>query len=248
MTMRRPYWTLLLLASAGCSPTLAPFYDPPRSLAVTTTGHWRSMIYLAHTDSGVVVIDLGWFGAGGTLDRAMSQIGASAEDIEAVFLTHSHRDHIVGWRQFDHATFVMGSAEIPVFTGQIRHEGLIPNLAERLLPSDRPSPGEVQVLGFSSDTIFSFGADTLRAYLVPGHTAGSAAYLFRGTLFVGDAVSWARLSGFRPDRRIHSDDSEQSRRSVASLWETLPKKGIKWVCTAHARCAAWSDNFPETAR
>lgn len=43
------------------------------------------------------------------------------------------------------------------------------------------------MLPFSKDTVFVFGRDTLHAFLVAGHTAGSTAYLFRGVLFVGDA-------------------------------------------------------------
>jgi glyoxylase-like metal-dependent hydrolase (beta-lactamase superfamily II) len=121
-------------------------------------------------------------------------------------------------------------------------------MAERLVPSDRPRPDEVAVSGFSRDTAFVLGTDTLRAFLIPGHTAGSAAYLFRGVLFVGDALSWSPFTGFRPDKPVHSDDSARSRASVAALWERIPSGAVQWVCTAHAKCAAYDASFRRGAR
>src|SRR6202008_4186594 len=55
------------LPLAGCAYHLAEIQEPGRAVAFTTTGPWRSMIYAARTDSGVVVVDLGWAGAGGKL-------------------------------------------------------------------------------------------------------------------------------------------------------------------------------------
>jgi hypothetical protein len=63
----------------------------------------------------------------------------------------------------------------------------------------RPKPGEVTIRAVSSDTLFTFGRDTLRAFAVPGHSPGSMVYLLRETLFVGDAANWSALRGFRGD-------------------------------------------------
>jgi hydroxyacylglutathione hydrolase len=237
--MLRTSAALVLVALAGCAPTLPPIHSPPASLAVTTTGPWRSMMYLGRTDAGIIVIDLGWLGAEGTLRRALDEIGAGPEDVSAVFLTHSHRDHVVGWRLIPDATFHMAAPEVVRFTGRARHRGLVPRLADWLLPTDLPEPGEVRVRGFSSDTTFVVGRDTVHAFEVPGHTAGSAAYLFRGVLFVGDALSWSRFGGLREDRRHHSDDSRLNRASVGALWDRIPAGRVEWVCTAHARCERW---------
>lgn len=242
---RAPRFLLLMVALSGCAVRLAPIDNPPQSLAVTTTGFWRSMMYLARTDSGVVVFDLGWMGAEGTLVRALDKIGARPEEVRMVLLTHSHRDHVAGWRKVRQAKFVMAAPEVPAFTGQALHKGLIPRIAEALFFTDLPEPGEVDVRAFSRDTTFPLGSDTVRAYLIPGHTAGSAAYLFRGILFVGDALTWTRRSGFRPVKRIHSDDSAQNRESVAALWGRLPLDGVEWVCTAHGRCFPYTPGLPE---
>jgi glyoxylase-like metal-dependent hydrolase (beta-lactamase superfamily II) len=72
---------------------------------------------------------------------------------------------------------------------------------------------------------------------MPGHTAGSAAYLFRGVLFVGDAIAYTYLWGFRLAKRAFTLDWERNRESVASLWRRVAPYRVDWVCTAHAKCA-----------
>ena len=86
------------------------------------------------------------------------------------------------------------------------------------------------------DTTLVFGRDTVRAFLVPGHTAGSAAYLARGVLFVGDAAS-ADHGGLRAARRGYSSDVALARSSLARLAAATAPHAPRLVCTAHARCA-----------
>ena len=199
------------------------------------------MIYLAQTDSGVIVIDLGWAGAGRALRRALRDVDAEPEDVGAVFLTHSHRDHIAGWKQIRGARFYLGAAERPLFEGGAEHRDPVSRAAEWMLGTEVPGPGELRVQPFSQDTTFAFGRDTLRAFLVPGHTAGSAAYLFRGILFVGDAVSHMPVRGFHGASRPYTADMLMSRASLNALWERVEPYEVRWVCTAHGKCSAPTD-------
>lgn len=139
--------------------------------------------------------------------------------------------------------FHVAAGERAPLTGAARHGGLVPRWAERVRASDLPGAGEVAVRGFARDTAFVFGADTLRAHVVPGHTAGSAAYLFRGVLFAGDAVTYTRWGGFGPARGIYSDDRRTAARSLAALWARLPEGAVHRVCPAHAHCAAFGPAF-----
>ncbi len=239
----RPAAALLLAALAACTLNLRQVQDPPRSAAVATAYPWNSMVYLARTDSGVVVIDLGWYGADRSLRRGLRRVGASPEEVVGVFLTHSHRDHIAGWRTVSHAPFHVSAAEVPLLEGGAHHPDLPSRTGERLAGNPAPWHGEVEVRAFTTDTAFAFGRDTVRAFPVPGHTAGSAAYLFRGVLFVGDAVAYSYLSGFRPAFGIFTDDPERSRASLASLWERVRPHAPLWVCTAHAKCARADSAF-----
>jgi glyoxylase-like metal-dependent hydrolase (beta-lactamase superfamily II) len=222
-------------AAGGCTMALQEIRAPSTANAGTTGGPWTSMIYAARTDEGVVVVDLGWEGSGRELQRVLDGIGAEPAEVVAVFITHSHRDHIAGWPAVRHARFHMGEAEIPYFVGEKSHQGAMPRLAS-IIPPNLPDPGELEIEGFSEETVFAFGADTVRAFPVPGHTPGSAAYLVRGVLFAGDALSHTRPFGFQPARRIFSHDHDEARESLHALLERVADLEVEYVCTAHAIC------------
>ena len=227
---------MLVAISSAHDLQLTP--GPPTAAATTTTGAWASMIFVARTDSGVLAIDLGWTGAEGALQQVLGRIGATPTDVRWVFLTHAHRDHIGAWPAVTGATFVLGAGEVPYFTGTSPYRGLVPRIGDRLFSYRRPKPGELKIVTIQTDTMFVFGKDTLRAYPVPGHTAGSTVFVFRETLFAGDAANWRVTSGFRGARSEFSDDVAKSRASMSSLMSRLSAAGVRWkvLCTAHAKC------------
>jgi glyoxylase-like metal-dependent hydrolase (beta-lactamase superfamily II) len=234
------------LAAAACAAphrSVALLAVPGQSAVALTGGPNASLIYAARTSAGVLLIDLGWWGHGRALPRALAALGAEAADVALVFLTHAHRDHVAAWPAVRRARFHLAAPEAPRLTGAARPRGWIPRWAERVKPTRLPATGQLDVRPFAADTVFAVGADTVRAYVVPGHTAGSAAYLFRGVLFVGDAVTHTRAGGFAPARRGYSDDRRAAAASLAALWRRLPAGGVRHVCTAHARCAAFTPAF-----
>lgn len=233
---------LFLLLLPACAPRVPPgVAAPPASAVATSGGPNRSASYLTRVEGGVVVFDLGWWGAEGALDEALVELGGTTRDVIGVFLTHSHRDHVGAWRSVAHAPFHMAAAEVDLFFREAAQGGWVPRWVEALNATEVPAPDEVAVRSFSSDTAFAFGADTVRAFTVPGHTAGSAAYLFRGTLFAGDAIGWSPLTGIRSARAGYSDDADAARRSLASLRERLKPYRVDWMCSAHLKCAEAND-------
>ena len=231
-----------LLALTACAPPPPPgVANPPRSAVASSGGLNRSASYLARVEGGIVVFDLGWWGAEGALEEALSAIGGTTDEVIAVFLTHSHRDHVGAWRSVAHAPFHMAAAEVDLFFREAAQGGWVPRWIEALNATEVPEPGEVEVRAFAGDTAFTFGADTVRAFTVPGHTAGSAAYLFRGTLFAGDAIGWSWHAGIRPARAGYSDDADAARRSLSSLRERLEPYRVEWMCSAHLKCAEATD-------
>jgi glyoxylase-like metal-dependent hydrolase (beta-lactamase superfamily II) len=220
--------------------------EPGAAAAATTNGRNASLIYAARLGARVVVVDLGWSDAERALDSALAAVGAARRDVAAVLLTHSHRDHVGAWRAVAHAPFVVGAAEVPRLFGERAHGGWIPRAADRLRAPRLPARGRLRVVPVTADTVLTFGRDTVRAYPVPGHTAGSVAYLVRGTLFLGDAATspWPRDGPLAPARRGFSDDPAQARRSLRRLRAALAGVPVARLCTAHARCtpadaAAW---------
>jgi len=226
------------VGAIACAPHVEPLVEPQRSFVLVAKG---SMIYLARTSVGVIAIDLGWSGDSANFARALKQVDAKPSDVTMVFLTHSHRDHIAAWPLVRHARFFLASSEVPLFFGDSTHRGWIPRTADDLEPPNLPKRGELSIQPIGSDTVMVIGADTLRAYLLPGHTPGSTAYLFRGTLFLGDAVTHSTIGGFGPAKRGFTADREAAIKSLERLWPRLPDGAVRYACTAHADCAPFSE-------
>jgi glyoxylase-like metal-dependent hydrolase (beta-lactamase superfamily II) len=229
---------LLVVLTTGCTHNLRLLPPPPAAAAATTAGPFSSLIFAARTDSGVMVIDLGWGRAAHGLRSALARIDADTADVRYAFLTHAHRDHIGAWPAVAHATFVMGAAEVPLFVGDSAYRGFGSRVGEFFNDAHRPSSPSVVILPLGGDTAFAFGRDTLRAFALPGHTPGSTAYLFRGTLFVGDAAYYTNRIGFQGALRVFSDDVDRSRASMRALFARLDSAGLgaRTLCTAHAKC------------
>lgn len=233
---------LSLLAVAGCTLNLRQVEGPDAN-AIPTTWPSQSLVFAARTSEGVFVVDLGWKGADRAIRRGLARIGARPEDVTDVFVTHSHRDHIMGWRTVRQARFHMMEAEVPLFHGERVHAD-VPSRAARAVQGDAgPWAGEVNVHAFSRDTVFVLGSDTIRAFVVPGHTPGSTAYLHRGVLFAGDAISRAYHTGYGPAMGIFTEDKQASHHALVSLFERLRPHDVQWVCTAHAKCARPDERF-----
>jgi hydroxyacylglutathione hydrolase len=235
--------SLLLPALGGCTYHLARIQEPGRAVAFTTAGPWRSMVYAAKTDSGTIVVDLGFVGAGRALRGQLRSLGVAPGDVTDVFLTHSHRDHIAAWKTVRGARFHLWMPEAALLEGAKRHADFPSRAAWRVFGRVGPRPGEVDVRPFSRDTAFVVGGDTIRAYSVPGHTAGSAAYLFRGILFVGDAVARKPLRGYGGADPLFSMDTRLNRQTLIGLFARVPMERVRWVCNSHAKCAEPSERF-----
>ncbi|HSM36861.1 MAG TPA: MBL fold metallo-hydrolase [Longimicrobiales bacterium] len=230
------------LVAAGCTHGLDALASDPAAALVTSGGPSQSMVYARRTSAGIVVVDAGWVGAREQVRPLLSRLDATPGDVVAVLLTHSHRDHIGAWRALRGARFFVGDPEIELLHGRSEHGGWLPRLGDRLLAPDLPEPGEIRVRTFASDTTLVFGADTIRAFLMPGHTAGSAAYLVDGVLFLGDGLSHSTLyDGFRPPLRRYSENDELADRNLRDILRRARSFGVATVCTAHANCASSED-------
>ena len=67
-------------------------------------------------------------------------------------------------------------------------------------------------------------------------------------LFLGDAATHTPWGGFGRARHGYSDDVRVAAAHLDSLWTRLPADAVRYVCTAHAHCAVFSDDFLRDVR
>ncbi len=106
-------------------------------------------------------------------------------------------------------------AEIPLVAGTAGAHGPI----TRFFPA---TPTGVKVTEPLKDgQIVTLGDTRVQVFAVPGHTAGSAAYLVDGVLFLGDAADISSDGKLQAAPWAFSDSQSQDRASLVSLDKRL---------------------------
>jgi glyoxylase-like metal-dependent hydrolase (beta-lactamase superfamily II) len=149
-------------------------------------------------------------------------IAAQKEPVRGVFLTHLHTDHISGMRD------VPGSAIVYTGPGETTERGLLNVFVRGITDDALAGKGPLEGWPFAPDpggefdgVVDVFGDGTFWAIHVPGHTAGSTAYLARTpsgpVLLTGDAshTVWGWEHGVEPG--TYSADKKRSAESLARL-------------------------------
>lgn len=141
------------------------------------------------------------------LEARLREHGHRAEEVVAVFVTHGHEDHVKALPKLVNAQVVALEAE-GLETDRVVHDG----------------------------EIVFIGDTAIRVFAMPGHTAGSAAYLVGGTLVLGDAALITADGSLAPAPEDKSDDPDQAVNSLVSLAERLTAGGfdVKWLLPAHS--------------
>jgi glyoxylase-like metal-dependent hydrolase (beta-lactamase superfamily II) len=118
--------------------------------------------------------------------------------LEYILITHKHRDHCDATGEvagnFPHAKIVMHQADVHA----------IGPLAEKAL---RVQDGEE----------LPFGDVRIRMMHTPGHTDGSASYLFKSTLFTGDTLFAGSVGGAYGDASTYADILNSVRSKIFTL-------------------------------
>ena len=161
----------------------------------------------------VALIDAGTDKSGKAVLAELSRRQLNRDAVTAILITHGHPDHIAGIALFPEAQIMALAPEVA--------------LVERSAKVTRAlQDGETVVIGHTS----------VRVFAVPGHTAGSAAYLVNGTLFLGDAADVASDGKITGSPWIFSTSQSQDRASLVALNQRLVKEGadVKAIAFAHS--------------
>jgi len=197
-------------------------------------GTWMVNWYMVEEEGRLTVVDTGVLGYRPQLDEALSTLGRSMTDIEAVVLTHAHADHI-GLaehirREAGARVLVHGADEQMARTGKLekREGSMLPYLrhamAWRLLwhlvrTGGARIPPVEEVETFADGDVLDVPGRP-RVVATPGHTKGHVAFHLerQGVVFAGDALcSLHPLTGSRGPQLMPPAFTNSTERALASL-------------------------------
>lgn len=189
----------------------------------------------------VVLVDAGNDSSGQPILGELVRRQLDADAVSAIFLTHGHADHTAAIKMFPKALVMALEAEVPMVEGRAGSLGPV----TRLFPVN---PTGVTVSRALSDgEVVTVGAVPIRVYAVPGHTAGSAAYLVKDVLFVGDSADVTSDGALQGSPWIFSDSQPQNRASLVRLEQRLAADGVKVQAIVPAHSGAIEGVAPLTA-
>ncbi len=169
--------------------------DGKVTLAVDHMGPIRIAAYLVElADGGYALVDAGLDPKAEAIVAALQRRGAKPKDVHAVFLTHAHDDHFGGARAFPQAQIFALAADAATMR---RNGWTVHDIAQG---ARTPLAGT-----------------TIETFAVPGHTAGSAAYLIDGVLILGDAAAAISETELAPNDFAFTTDVELNHRSLRAL-------------------------------
>jgi glyoxylase-like metal-dependent hydrolase (beta-lactamase superfamily II) len=208
--------------------------------------------WYAVVDGGrVTLIDSGLSGDASHIVSDLASVGITANQVEAVVLTHGHGDHFGGAEEVrttagahvhvHHAgaAFVRGK---PPLGNLVRVPRMLRHSSREFFGAMRYfvghgilRPTAVKVVDEFDDGAILPVPGAPRVVHVPGHTAGSSALLIesRGVVFTGDAlVTYDCYSGRRGPRLLARESNDDSTEAVASL-DTLAGLKARVVLPGH---------------
>jgi len=202
--------------------------------------------YLINTGSKLVLIDTGtgnFFGP--TLGKLVSNLKASGyqpEQVDEIYITHMHGDHIGGLMAgdklaFPNATVRADQREADFWLSQAHMDAASKDEKgsyEKAMASVNPYAAAGKFKAFSGDTELIPG---VRAVAAPGHTAGHTIYVVESNgqklALWGDLMHVAAVQFPDPSVVIKFDtDSKVAARERKKAYADAAKNGY-WVGSAH---------------
>ncbi len=181
----------------------------------------------------VALVDAGQDEAAEAIKAELARRGIGPDAVAAIFVTHGHPDHIGGIGQFPRAQVMALDAEVPLVEGRAAARGPL----TRLFPVN-PTGITVARRLRDGETV-TMGDVVVRVFAVPGHTAGSAAYLVNGVLIVGDSADVTSDGDLQGSPWLFSDSQAENRASLSRLAQRLTADGatVTAIVPAHSGVA-----------
>ncbi len=208
---------------------LSPIEDGRRLDGVQVVKDGIVACYLVDLgERAVALVDACNDGSAKAVLGALSSRGLGPDAVKAILLTHGDRDHVAGAVAFPGAQVMALGPDVALA------EGREVRLLRWLLP---PKDTGVRVgRALSDGEVVDLSGVRFRVFAVPGHTNGSAAFLARGVLFMGDSSETTSEGALAPGKRLTSDDPPQNRESLVRLARTLAPSAaeVRFIAPAHS--------------
>jgi glyoxylase-like metal-dependent hydrolase (beta-lactamase superfamily II) len=191
-----------------------------------------STVFLLDAGGGsFVLIDAGNDTTGKPILAALQKHNATADNVTAIFMTHAHPDHDAAIAVFPKATVYAMKREIPVAQGKEDFHSTFSMMTGKT----NPHPFEIGHPLDDGEKI-TVGNLEVTAFDVPGHTAGSGAYLAQGNLYLGDAAQISSAHKVVAPSKAFSTDVALGVVSLKHLAEELQPRAaeVKLLVTSHS--------------
>lgn len=157
------------------------------------------------------------------VSKELNKIKVNPDDVTAVLLTHTDRDHVAALSLFKKAKVFMSRQEEQMINGKKSKFLVFGNRIDYNLLEDRQ--------------VIHVGDTKIQGILAPGHTAGSMCFLVNDQfLFTGDTVS-LKDGGIGRFNEIFDMDADMALKSV-EIVKSIPN--VKYIITSHY---GYSKNF-----
>ena len=202
---------LLFVAFSG----VMPIQDGQRMDGVEVVKDGFVSAFIVDIDEhSVALIDTGNNGQAKPILAALARRNLAPEAVKAILLTHGDHDHTAGVLAFPHAEVMALEPEVGLVEGR-EARGLF-----KLFGSSHPNGIKVGRILHDGETV-TLGNLDLRVFAVPGHTKGSAVFLARGVLFMGDSAEATKDGKLAAGKRLFTENPAQDRASLRQLADRL---------------------------
>ena len=158
-----------------------------------------------------VLIDAGSDREAAAIRSALAERNLRPENVVAILLSHGHGDHFGGVTAFPNAQVYAMAEDVALIEGREPRRSAL----GRLLGTQ---PTGIQVDHVLSDgEALELGQLQVQVFAMPGHTAGSAAFLVDGVLYLGDSADSQTDGALRPAFWFVSEDTALNVTSLTAL-------------------------------
>lgn len=237
---------------------MPPEAERNRSMTVEKIkGLGTGNIYVVCTDEEIVLVDTGIPQDRRLVADRIRRLGRSPAEVSAILLTHFHFDHAgsaAALKRLSGANVYAHEADVPYIQGDetissVYARGVIGKGLSAVQPAVRKivkvPPVEVDVPLRDGQLIDVLGG--IEVIHAPGHTPGSAAFLWpeQGVLFSGDCMI-NTYHFLTPPTNGFSVDFDETARSIRKVVDEVDGRQVRMVCPGHGPVV--SERAPEKLR